>query len=323
MIRKTVRYTVILIPVLILVLYLLKERSPFGGKNTSFAVSPKNEITGIEFTDGRNKLDLEKTGDAWIVNKRYETRKSSILFILKILTEMEIKSPVAPELYTREIVEKGIDPVRVKVSEKGRTLRSFLVYKTASNIYGNIMKLREGSKPFIVYVPGNEVEIGSAFTLKELFWQPYIIFNLLPSEISSITFENLAEPGASFRIESKDLSFRLYAHSEELAGWDTSRLIRYISYFTHVPFESWAFDLSAVEKDKIGNEKPLFRITAVRPGGETTLLLLWERSIEENGVKKSDTDRLWGKKDDSDEIFIVRYVDIDPLLKKLSYFFPQ
>ena len=51
----------------------------------------------------------------------------------------------------------------MKVSEKGKTISSFLVYKTASNKYGNIMKLREGSKPFIVFVPGNEVEIGSAF----------------------------------------------------------------------------------------------------------------------------------------------------------------
>ena len=198
--KKIVRVTALSIPVFILVVYLLKERTPFGDKNTSFAVDPGKEITRIEISDNAKNLLLEKRGEDWIVNKKYETRKSSILFIMKILTEMEIKSPVTPELFKKEISDKGIKPVRVKVSAKGRTIRSFFVYKTVSNSYGNIMKLREGSKPFIVYVPGNDVEIGSAFTMNELFWQPYTVFSLLPSEIYSVTLENFSDTAYSFKI---------------------------------------------------------------------------------------------------------------------------
>ena len=36
-----------------------------------------------------------------------------------------------------------------------------------------------------------------------------------------------------------------------------------------------------------------------------------------------DSDRLLGKTDESNELFIMRYFDIDPLIKKRSYFFPQ
>jgi hypothetical protein len=36
-----------------------------------------------------------------------------------------------------------------------------------------------------------------------------------------------------------------------------------------------------------------------------------------------DSDRLIGKMEERDELFIMRYFDIDPLLKKRSYFFPQ
>jgi len=45
-----------------------------------------------------------------------------------------------------------------------------------------MMKIKGGSKPFIVCVPGYEGDIGSGFSLNELFWQPYAVFNLLPSE---------------------------------------------------------------------------------------------------------------------------------------------
>jgi hypothetical protein len=173
----------------------------------------------------------------------------------------------------------------------------------------------------MVYVPGNDVEIGSAFNLNELFWQPYTVFNLLPSDIFSVTFENMADTGAFFRIENENQRLRLYGRSGELTGWDTARLMRYISYFTHVPFESWAFDLSTGEKEKIKNQEPLYRISVVTAGGAKTVLTLWERSTDEQGVFKRDTDRLWGKNDDREEFLILRYTDIDPLLKKRTYFF--
>jgi hypothetical protein len=321
--RKAIIYTFISILLLLLTFFLLKERSPFGGKNTSFAAKPKKEITAIEFTNGREKLYLDKKGDDWFVNKKFETRKSSILFILKILTEMEIKSPVNPEMFKKEIIEKKVDPVWVKVSERGKVIRSFFVYKTSSNIYGNIMKLKGGSKPYIVYVPGNDVDIGSAFTLKELFWQPYTVFNLLPSEIFSVVLENSADTNFSFKIQNENHRFRLYSQSAELTGWDTSHVVRYLSYFTHVPFESWSFNLSTDEKETIEKQTPLYKISVTGKAGEKRTLIMWERYVIENGVKKSDTDRLWAKKDGSDEIFIIRYTDIDPLLKKRSYFFTR
>jgi hypothetical protein len=320
--RKTIRYSVIVIPLLILVIYLFRERSPFGGGNTSFAAEPKIEITRIEFAEGKNTLTLEKAGEEWLVNKDLKTRKTGILFILKILTEMEIKSPVTPELFNKEIIENRIDPVRVRVFEKSKIIKSFLVYKTASNKYGNIMKLRESSKPFIVFVPGNEVEIGSAFTMNELFWQPYTVFNLLPSDTYSVALENLADTSSSFMIKNENQRFRLYGNLGELTGWDTSRLIRYVSYFAHVPFESWALNLSDDEKKNIEKEEPVYKITVVTSEGERKVVKLWQRSVDGNDVTKLDTDRLWAKTEGSAEIFVIRYIDIDPLLKKRSYFYP-
>jgi hypothetical protein len=322
MTRKIIKYLLFCVPVIILIVYLLNERSPFGGRNSSFASRPKKEITKIEFNGRSADLVLEKKGEEWIVNKKHEARKSSIQFILKILAEMQIKSPITTDLFNEEIINRKVAPVRVKVFERRKVIKSFLVYKTPSNTYGNIMKMREGSKPFIVYVPGNETEIGSAFTVNELFWRPYTVFSLLPSDILSVRLENMADTGSSFIIRNENQRFLLYDMKKELAGWDTSRTIRYLSYFTHVPFESWTFDISADEKEKIKKEMPLYKITVYKTSGEKVVLSLWERSIDENGIKKKDTDRLWGKTDAMDEIFIIRYLDIDPLLKKRSYFFP-
>ena len=122
--------------------------------------------------EGERILILSKETEGWRVNGRNEARKSGLIFLMEILTEMKIKSPVSPELFNDEIVMKGIDPVRVKVYEDRRLLRSFMVFKTGSNKYGNIMKMKDNAKPFIVYLPGYEGDIGSEFISDELFWKP-------------------------------------------------------------------------------------------------------------------------------------------------------
>ncbi len=204
--------------------------------------------------------------------------------------------------------------------EKRRLLKSFYVYKTGSNSYGNIMKMKERTKPFIVYVPGYEGDIGSAFISCELFWLPFTVFNLLPSEISSVTLENIADPASSFTIADTGSKYRLSDLKDILSGWDSSRVRRYISYFTMVPFESWAFDISESEKIRFSSESPAFRISVRKSDGGEVILTLWERVFRT--VKKTPTG--YGEKRMTGmSIFIMRYFDIDPLLKKISYFFPE
>lgn len=309
--------------ILLLVIILSKTRTPYGKANSDFSAKPEKEITRVVLTQDGKELKLEKSGEEWFVNDKEKARRSGINFIIRILTEAGIKSPVSPGLFKTEIVEKEIIPVKVKVFEGRKMLKSFMVYKTGSNSYGNIMKMKESAKPFIVHVPGYEVNIGSFFTLNELFWQPYTIFNLLPSEIISVHFENLPDTSYSFAILRKEGRYSFSGTGSELSGWDTSRVIRYLSYFTWIPFESWALDLSSEEKSITVNQDALYRITLVSSTGYTTILSLWEKTKFENGERIVDTDRLLGKTQVNDDFFIVRYFDIDPVLKKRSYFFPD
>lgn len=319
---KTVIITVTATVLLAAIIVLSRERSPFGRNNSNFSSVPEKSITRIELSDDHSRIVLERKEDVWILNGNRETRSNSVLFLLKILSDISIKSTVSEELFNREINELGIRPVRVKVYEGRRILQSFLVYKTSSNSYGNVMKLREGSKPFICYVPGFDSDIGSAFTLKEAFWQPFTLFSHLPSEIASVTVTYINDPGSSFMIRNEEGSLSLYDPVNKLAGWDTSRIMRYLSYFANVSFESWASELSEREKTNIADSVPAYRISLESVKGNNVALTLWVRKTVENGVEKTDSDRLWGRTEASDEFVIVRYMDIDPLLKKRSYFYP-
>ncbi len=318
-----IRSVFLFIVIGLFLLILFRSRLPFGKSNSSFASEPKEEITKIEFSESGKKLTLEKKRESWLINGKSEARKSGVLYILRILNEIKIKSPVSPELFESEISGKNVIPVKVKVYEKRKLLKTFLVYKTESNTYGNIMKIKEASKPFIVYVPGYEGDIGSGFTLNEPYWQPYTVFNLLPSEIASVKLENLSDTTASFSIINRDHHFFLSDAAGKLTGWDSSLVVRYISYFAWVPFESWAFQIGEAEKKSIEAQKPLYKITVITHTGRKSTLTLWGKLTGKSSTSEIDSDRLFGKTEEKDELFIMRYFDIDPLLKKRSYFFPQ
>jgi hypothetical protein len=321
--KLVLRSLLIIIAFILIIFLLFRNRLPFGKDNSSFASKPDKEITRIEFSEPGKRLSLEKKGENWIINGASEARKSGILFILKILQEIKIKSPVSAEFFKSEITEKRLVPIRVKVYESRRLIKSFLVYKTSSNRYGTIMKLKERSKPFIVYVPGYDVNISSAFTVNELFWQPYTVFNLLPSEIESVNFENFSDTSFSFLITARDHHFTLSAMNRNLIGWDSTRVTRYLSYFAWIPFEKWALEMGEEEKKIVESQRPLYRFTVTTSVGTKSVLTLWEKMKEENGDLSKDSDRLLGRTGTSDEFFVMRYFDIDPLLKKRSYFFPE
>jgi len=179
------------------------------------------------------------------------------------------------------------------------------------------------SKPFIAYIPGYEDNIGIHFVADELFWKPFLVFHLLPSEIVSIKCEDIANSSSSFIINCKNRSFSLSDLENNISGWDTLKVKRYLTYFTAILFENWAFDLSEDEKKSIESGLPLYRITVKQSDGKEVILTVWEKWKNENGIRISNTDRVWGKTNLRDEIFIMKYSDLDPILKKRSYFFTE
>ncbi len=317
--RKTLLFIAAGLAALALLLFLARERRPFGTADTDFAVAEGAEITRIVLSSEGSSVILEKNdAGEWMVNGTEEARKSSIVNIVRILAEMNIKSPVSPELFSAEVSTRGIEAVKVSVYGNRRLLRSFLVYATKSNVYGNIMKVSERSKPFIVYFPGFDGDISGVFTTNPLYWQNFTIFSHLPSSVKSVRLDNFSDTASSFMLKRKGDDFVLSVNGKEINEADQEKIKRYISYFTRVPFEDWAFDITEREKSEIESSVPAYEITLTPVDGDSVVLKLWHRFSGSDPVP--DTDRLWGKSKVNDNIFIVRYFDIDPLLKKRSYF---
>ena len=315
------RYILLIILGIIVILQLFFGSLRSRKNDTSFAIKEGAEVTGIDLIQADKKITLRKDGEVWRVNKNTEARKNAILLLIKTLREIRIKSPVSENIFIDEIAGKKIEPVRVNVFQKRRLIKSFYVFKTSSNIYGNIMKMRPSSRPYIVYMPGYEDNIGSHFIAEELYWEPFTVFRLLPSQIESIEFQNVNNPEESFFIRKNHNNFLLSDFKNEVAGYDSLKVKRYVSYFVSVAFETWAFDLNEEGRREIESSTPLFNIIVKIADGKVNRLRVWERWKLEGDEKVKDTDRVWAETDDGKGLFIMRYFDLDPIIKKKSYFF--
>ncbi|HVN57532.1 MAG TPA: hypothetical protein VMT63_04490 [Bacteroidales bacterium] len=313
------KYILLIVACLAIFTFIFRDHMPFGRDNTDFAVKPGSEITGVDLFQGEKKVRIRKTGNDWTVNKKDEARKPAILYLINILKGIRIKSPVSAEVFTAEIVSRNVDPVRVTVYHNNRPLKSYYVYRTPSNKYGNIMKMRISAKPYIVCLPGDEENIGSLFEADELYWMPYSVFRYLPSQIRKVSLKNTAEPALSFEIDRNGRRFSFPA-PEISKGYDSLRVRRYISYFTAISFETWAGALNGDMVKSIESGEPSYVITVTTNDGKDDVLRIWERS-KEGGRGEKDTDRVWAEKNDGKGVFVMRYFDLDPILKKRSWFF--
>jgi len=77
------------------------------------------------------------------------------------------------------------------------------------------------------------------------------------------------------------------------------------------------------EQKSIESQTPMYKITVQTTNGKKRILSLWGLQVDKNNSKEIDSDRLLGKTDDKDGLFIIRYFDIDPLIKKREYFYSR
>jgi len=318
------RVVIILSVVAIIVALLLiggKGRNPFGKTNSSISVPQDREIDMITMSGEGQTVTLRKEGERkWTINGTAEARLSAISFILQTLHTIEIKSPVTALYFNENITDKGISPVKVEAYASGRRITSFLVYRFSDDPSGNIVRKTAGSKPFIAHIPGYDLNPGSHFITDPKFWIPYNIFSLSPADIDTVTVSYANRVDDDLVIASGNRGYDIIIGGARPSLVDTAAIGRYLAYYTFVPFERWALELSITEIEDIVGNDPAYRITVTLSGGDKETLLLWKRYLLKDNIMVEDTDRLWGSTNGGADIFLVRYYDIDPLIKRADYF---
>jgi len=322
MLRLRVRNIAALILILLLtaIILIIGRRSPFGAANSEFHVDNAEEISRILISGEKQTVELQRSDDGWNVNGKHPARPSAIEAILQVIGKVRIKSPVSSTLFDKVRGDESTSLIEVRIFDGKRLIQSFRIYSDKASSHKGIMQKRKESKPFYVNVPGYDTDPCSYFVDDERYWMPYTVFSISPDRIERVDFRYFNEPDSSFSIETGKGNILFSNDLYEAPELDTAAIGRYLSYFTYLPFEMWVPD-SLNNKGELYTEmKPWFRLDVYTDDPDTLSLLTWTMMIDEGGSVTKDTDRLLGSTNGGDDMFIITYYNLDPVIKGPSYF---
>lgn len=314
---------IIVILVLAVIILIIGRRSPFGTGNSEFHVDNAEKVSRIVISGEKQSVDLQRTAGGWTVNGKHYARPSAIDAILRVIGQVRIKSPVSSSVFDRVRGDDPAPPIGVEIFDGRRQIQSFRIYRDTVSSFGGIMQKRKDSKPFYVHVPGYNADPCSYFVVDTKYWMPYTVFNISPEEIKGIDMHYFSKEDSSFSIviDDRDILFSSAVYAG--AGLDTAAIGRYLSYFTYVPFERWVPGSLSSNGGLFNGIRPYFRLDLFTNDADTLSLLTWTMMITQGDSVTEDTDRLLGSTNDGDDMFIIKYYDLDPLIKGPSYFISE
>lgn len=324
---RKIRWYIIIIVALIAgagIIYITNLRGPFQHDDSDFAVKGINEVTKIVLTSRQEKIELKKTPDGWQVNNKFIVREGSVEFLLQVLSELKIKSPVSNEKFTTETKNRSENVVFVEVYKQLRRIKYFSLYKVTSNPYANYARKREGSNSYVLYIPGYNKSIRLLFVTKEKFWKSYIVFDYQPGMIRQVEMYFPGSPEKSFRIVKAGYNrYKLFRNGKEIPLFDTVAVKRYLSYFSNIRFVRWELEMDRTEIDSVISTTPEFVLTVTDTAGVQTTIKTYSKLVSLAGRGKetaASQDEVFVKQDDTKELSVARYYDLDPVIKEIKYF---
>jgi len=179
------------------------------------------------------------------------------------------------------------------------------------------MTLPENEQPLLFYVPGFANDLRTNFSPDEYLWRDNTLLNYLPDQILSISLQHWPDSAASFRVDWSGDAFQLTDHlGQRPANPDTEALRRYLTYFTTIGYAAKA-ELASHQKDSLDKARPNFVLEVRNRHGLSNQL---EGHLIAQPDGSTNFDQVWVRFNDEAEYLVVKFAEIDPVLKRLDYF---
>ncbi len=320
---KGIRFYLILFTVLAAVavyLFLGRRSGTYTPDKDEFAVVDTGRIEWVNVSTREEEVNLLRTGYGWQVNGN-PAKKESILGLYVLLTRIEVEAPVSKSLEDR--IQGGLEQlstrVRIGIADGGE--KAYRVYYDNQSS-STFMRLEGSDVAFRVRIRGyRQTNLAELFHSDQRFWRDNVIFHHLPGDIQSVSLKNNTDPDRSFHLSRNEVGDFHVASGMIPDSWEPAArksITQYLGYFIDVRFEAF-LDPELDTLQHAGQPDRILTLDLL--DGERILLELFQvYRIGDNGTKFSDMDNLYARIGRGDEWIIVKYIQIDPLLKEFEYF---
>jgi len=319
-VKKTIPFIILVFVLLVIALFFVSN-----DRHSTIRVRDRvdggiftHEITSIALFREDDSLLLHRCDEGWTVNQRYPADVRMVNYMINCLKRIRILSPVGRGMagaVNDSLEQYGI---RLQVFSGRKRIANMLVMPHHDHL---TMRKYRSSKPFITGIIGAE-------GYRDLFfsgvndWRDKALLAFDPPSIRSVQVEYPGDTAASFTLRREGKSYVLLNSSgKETMLADTGRAVLYLSYFYRVEYLSFITP-GDDQQTPVPQEKRLFCIIRVTDtdGHSTTVELYHKPMIDSRNGVMIDPYRLISSLGDGTGFVVARYMDVDPLLKRRTYF---
>jgi hypothetical protein len=293
---------------LILIFFPGKLRESFFPDRSDFSIPDTSKITSFTII-GEDTLNFQRLSSSWVVNDQYKVNPLAISNFFYLFKNISLKGLTL----NPEIDEAASLKLNIRIGRRWKRMRFYPVKSTPMMHY-------EGSAKFYqIEVKGAEkADLNKIISSDINIWRDKLLFSYGINDLKSIKATPKEEWGKGFEILREGGKFLLKNQQAVLldsSKYDADHLMMYAGYFGEVLFDS-AFVLNPDNKEVL-DKNLQFELNIESVKGEKQFIQIY--SIE-NSDAQTDLLNAGCRIDLGDEIYVVPYVYLDPLMMSLEQF---
>lgn len=273
-----------------------------------FSVKDTASITKVFLADryGKSITLSREANKQWLVNNKYNVRRSNILNLLEVLYRIDVRTKVAKAAYNNVIKALSSNGIKCEIYFNNKTEPGKVIYiggQTEDGL-GTFMMLENSNSPFITQIPGFNGYLTPRFSPIEKDWREPLLFSLPESEIRSISIDYANFPENSFLLSANNGRYNVSSsdRTNTINHVDSIACDNYLYQYKNVYYE----DQSSMEQKKIDSIIALpspIKIELTDVKGQKTKLDIYPVPVtgaslamhdSTGNLSKFDVDRVYG-----------------------------
>jgi len=195
---------------------------------------------------------------------------------------------------------------------------------------GTYMLMEGTEEPYIVYIPNFRGFVSSRYSTVKADWRDFTVFKTPINKIQSVRMEFPGKPEESFEVDVKDnqnILLKSLSDQQVLYGYDTLRMLNFLTGFEDIRFESLLAHL--IEKefiDSVSASVPKTIITLTDNDGVVNKIKIFNKkgfselySGDGMTVEPYDLDRAYALVNDEQDFVLIQYFVFDRVTRTLGF----
>lgn len=290
-----------------------------------FAIEQVEQVDKIAITSkAPSTVELTKKGEHWMVNDSFKARPSSMKYLLRTLSKMEIKHPVQKNSIDKVLNDMTAIGVKVDVYKGGKKAKTLYVGNNTPDEKGTYMLLEGGLSPYAIHIPGFEGYLRSRFIYDPILWKSKELMNIEQKNIEWLTMDYPNQKEAGFKLVQDGKTISLFDSENNPQPIKSLVARNYLTSFKDIAHEGFIMKSDPVQPEEIITLPKIFKLTIKEKGKEPYTLRSFQKTEyvkTEDGkgfYQNVDKNRLYGT--DGESFFIIQYYVFNPMLKQITDF---